>query len=290
MQTDLASRVERLNALLTAGSYPRTWIVALLMIVIVGILDSITGVEVALSLFYELPILFATWNLGRRIGIVFCVICAVTWLVLDMLGGQKYSDNLIPFWNMFIRFGYFLLAALLLSELKGHLLRERQMARTDELTRLMNRRGFFQALENELRRAENPAQPFTLAYFDLDAFKAVNDRYGHQAGDAVLRTVAEIMREQLRASDIAGRLGGDEFAILLPGTDENTAAQRLARLRDALLHAMNDQGWPVSVSMGATTWLRRPESAAAALRRVDALMYEVKQSGKNALHMATVER
>ena len=105
------------------------------------------------------------------------------------------------------------------------------MARTDELTGLVNRRGFTAAFDRELSLARrDAAHSGMLAMIDLDGFKSINDKFGHQAGDAYLRAVAQALQECLRSTDIVARLGGDEFAVLLTHMDEKAGVKRLAKL------------------------------------------------------------
>jgi diguanylate cyclase (GGDEF)-like protein len=148
----------------------------------------------------------------------------------------------------------------------------------DPLTELFNRRGF----ERELHRALNYLKRYggtaALIYVDLDNFKPVNDRYGHAAGDAVLRQVAAAMRGGVRASDAVGRLGGDEFAIILWNLDERLArakAEALERIIAAASTSWENVALTVGASMG-TVMLAAEETPVDALIRADRAMYDRK--------------
>jgi diguanylate cyclase (GGDEF)-like protein len=129
-----------------------------------------------------------------------------------------------------------------------------RMARIDALTGLENRRAFDEAFARALAAGRATGEPLTLVLADLDDFKAINDRYGHLAGDAVLTAVAAALRLHARASDRAFRWAGDEFAVLLEDTDEATAAQVCSRLREAIARGVATPGGePVMVTLG---WAR----------------------------------
>jgi diguanylate cyclase (GGDEF)-like protein len=174
-------------------------------------------------------------------------------------------------------------ASVALENARLHRLVERQ-ANTDGLTELPNRRHFEEALEAEISRAERFGGELALVLGDLDDFKQVNDRYGHQAGDDVLRTFAGILRETVREIDLPARYGGEEFAVLLPQTDIEGAHNLAERLRRALAsRPMTTQPGSlvaVTASFGVASF---PEAAtpAALFAAADDALYEAKHAGKN---------
>jgi diguanylate cyclase (GGDEF)-like protein len=174
-------------------------------------------------------------------------------------------------------------AAIALENARLHRLVERQ-ASTDGLTELPNRRHFEEALEGEFTRAERFGGSLSLILADLDDFKQVNDRFGHQAGDDVLRTFADILRATVREIDLPARYGGEEFAVLLPQTDSE-GAQRLAeRLRRALVSRPLSAGpgtlMAVTASFGVATFPQAP-TPAALFAAADEALYRAKRRGKN---------
>jgi diguanylate cyclase (GGDEF)-like protein len=126
----------------------------------------------------------------------------------------------------------------------------RQMAITDPLTGMYNRRHFFEAARVEFERARRYQHKLALIMMDVDYFKQVNDRHGHMVGDAVLLAVARLFNEKLREVDLVARYGGEEFVILLPETDTAAAVQVAERLRQALLEPiLRQNGLEVTVSI-----------------------------------------
>jgi diguanylate cyclase (GGDEF)-like protein len=162
------------------------------------------------------------------------------------------------------------------------LLRERDSARRDRLTRLWNSRYLHETLEREIYRCRRYSRPFGLLVLDLDGFKAVNDTAGHEAGDRVLQLVARVIHENCRATDIPARLGGDEFAVILPEASSLTVPRYALKLADLIGRAPFPPEFPrVTASVGAVAFERAPESVAAALSAADEAMYAAKRGGRN---------
>lgn len=160
-----------------------------------------------------------------------------------------------------------------------------RLARTDPLTGLMNRRAFLEELTRHIDRLDREELPGTLLFTDIDKFKPLNDRLGHEAGDRALCAVAGVLRDACRPTDLVARLGGDEFAIWLNGADHMTAAERAEALRidgpRKLMEIAGLDGPALTLSIGIAT--RRAgggEDIEALMRRADAAMYEVKRSGR----------
>jgi diguanylate cyclase (GGDEF)-like protein len=158
-------------------------------------------------------------------------------------------------------------------------------ARTDSLTGLLNRRAFLEEMERHAARQGRNNEPATLMFVDLDNFKPVNDRLGHDAGDDVLRQTATLLRKTFRPTDLVARLGGDEFAIWLNGADHMTAAERAEYLRDTVPRELADITGPdlprVGVSIGiACRDATDAEPLDSLMRRADRAMYEVKRGGR----------
>jgi diguanylate cyclase (GGDEF)-like protein len=157
--------------------------------------------------------------------------------------------------------------------------RLRELAQTDPLTGLYNRRGFRRMAEREIERSKRTGSSLTLVHLDLDGFKELNDRRGHAEGDEVLVAVGRSLKAS-RAMDVASRLGGDEFGLLLPDTTYRAAESAVGRIVSMLTGAMAARGWPITFGVGAATFHAPRRSLDEMVGVADGLMYEVKNGGK----------
>ncbi len=248
-------------------------------IVLVGVADYATGNQIRIATFYLVPILWVTWTLGRRGGVALSMLSAASWLLCDLLVRDRSAHPFLPYWNGLVTFSIFLVAVFLLSAFE----KERRFARACPLTRLLNRQGFFEEAELELERCRRYGRALTVGFLDGDGFKRVNDRRGHREGDRLLTRAGEVLRTQLRESDLAARLGGDEFAVLLPEAGPEAARQAFSKIGEALEAAMREGGWGVTFSAGVVTYLVPPASTDELLRGADELMYAVKRRQKGGI-------
>jgi diguanylate cyclase (GGDEF)-like protein len=263
--------------------------VGAVLILLTGLLDLATGYEISFSLFYLGPIALLTWQLGRTVGLISSVFCAVVWFVADVQSGHVHSSSVVHIWNAGIRLGFFVIVTMLLSSLKVALDAEKKVARFDYLTGVANSRFFREALNAEIQRIARHRRPFTLAYIDLDNFKTVNDRFGHPEGDRALRAIAAEIARNVRNIDVVGRIGGDEFVLLLPESDGEGSRASIGRIQTNLLAEMERHGWPVTFSIGLVTCSTGSLTADALVKMADDLMYSVKTQGKNRIAHADAE-
>jgi diguanylate cyclase (GGDEF)-like protein len=252
-----------------------------ILIVLIGILDYVTGFEISLSLLYVVPISLATWYINSRAGYVTIGISVGVSILSNAAAGQTYSHEIIWYWNGFTRLLLFVLILWLLQEFKRALYHERMLAQTDYLTGIANSREFYRQVAEELARAKRSKQPISLAYIDLDGFKHVNDHLGHLAGDHLLRVVAQTIQSTIRKTDLAGRLGGDEFAILMPNTDHSGMQVIIGRVRDNVLQQMKLLQSSITLSAGVICFDLPPTDVDHMIQQADRLMYRVKAQGKN---------
>lgn len=158
-----------------------------------------------------------------------------------------------------------------------------QQAVTDGLTGLYNHRYFRESIERAVTRADETGQPLSMVMLDIDSFKAVNDQFGHQRGDMVIREVAAVIKKIVREQDVVARYGGEEFAIILPNTSQAEALQIAERIREAV-REHDFGGLKITVSAGVATY-PSPEvhSKEDLINRADAYAYRAKERGKDTI-------
>ena len=159
------------------------------------------------------------------------------------------------------------------------------MATTDVLTGLINRRHFDTRLREEISRAQRQRQSsnLSLALFDIDFFKKINDTYGHITGDRILRELGEIILKNTRECDICARYGGEEFALILPDTNQIDAYELLERIRQLIEnHVFSKDDVPVMLSISVGISQYDPESSPKEfIEHADAALYQAKRTGRN---------
>jgi diguanylate cyclase (GGDEF)-like protein len=166
--------------------------------------------------------------------------------------------------------------------------RHRLMADTDALTGLLSSRAYHERLESEFRSAQAARRSLSLLIIDLDNFKQVNDRFGHQAGDELLRRVGALLRQQARRNDVCCRYGGDEFIIVMPETIKSEAAMVAERVRKSIEDIRIPSGGgtvQATVSIGAASYPQDVTNKQALIKAADDALYAAKREGRNALRV-----
>ncbi|MBC7363955.1 MAG: diguanylate cyclase [Candidatus Aminicenantes bacterium] len=160
---------------------------------------------------------------------------------------------------------------------------EKELSNTDTLTGLLNRRGFMRLASWELEKAKRMGRPLSIALGDIDRFKNINDQFGHNLGDEVLKAVAQIIKTSLRQVDLVARWGGEEFLILLLETPPEKALLVINRVRmniqKAKIPSLPD-GYPLTISFGLSTW-SEDKSLESMIEEADKFLYKAKSSGRN---------
>jgi diguanylate cyclase (GGDEF)-like protein len=239
-------------------------------------IDWYHGVAFNFAFLYIFPVSFTTWFAGKRCGAFVAAIASLSYSI----NSELFFDT-AAVWNSAGTFVVFSAIGLLVSAVHTLWEEEQLLSRNDHLTGLLNSRAFLELLDYEISRCKRSPAPFSLVYIDLDSFKEVNDTYGHQRGDELLKLVSNIMRSTLRTTDMASRMGGDEFAILFPNTDIVQIRGVEDKFRRKFTAVMEENHWPTSLSIGIVTFNSSPSNTDDAIKLADNAMYRAKNSGKN---------
>jgi diguanylate cyclase (GGDEF)-like protein len=173
------------------------------------------------------------------------------------------------------------LLVLVINKIEVALWTARKQAMHDPLTGLLNRRALAEFGGEMFNRCQTLNEPMTAVMIDCNDFKALNDEYGHQAGDHTLQLLARALETETRKMDIVARVGGDEFIMLLPGSDEAEAKKVMARVEDAFIGRVCDAGYATSLSVGLAVATSMDHHFDALLGRADDRMYHMKAKTKS---------
>jgi len=262
--------------------YPRGVVAAagFLLTLAVSGLRWVTGPEWAYSVFYLIPVTGVTWRAGFPGGLFISAAGAVSLLAVELTMRGSFSAQWIPVINQALRFTLLVAFSYFIAELKKALEQQKALAVRDPLTGLANRRAFLEDAWREILRARRARHPISLLFMDIDRFKALNDRFGHEEGDRLLQTVGERLLQNTRATDTAARMGGDEFCVLFAPAGPEAATAAAEKIHRLLTEEAKARGWPVQFSIGVAVFREPPEAVEAMVREADRLMYAAKQDAR----------
>ena len=272
------------SALGRLGRLPRPLVLllGLLLIAVIAWIDAVTGPKLVFNVFYLLPVMLVAWvTASTAYGLAAVLVTFLIGPLEAYIEGFQVFSLPVAVWNASMRTAVFCIVLLLLAEVRRLIARLQEQSSTDELTGLANRRAFVIIAEREIERSRRYGHELSLAYLDVDDFKAVNDRDGHLAGDRVLVALASLARATARSVDSVARLGGDEFVILMPETDAEAALPLAERLCLACAQAASSGAAGVTCSIGLVTFAHPPCDVEQVLTNADRLMYEAKAAGGN---------
>lgn len=283
--TILIQRIDRLRQ----ATKPKRFAVILGMVLLIGILDYLSGDQLDLSVLYLPLVALTVWVAGLRTALWMAMISSTLWLVDDFVIPQHPLPDFYKYWQTAMRFIVFAAFAEIIGQLRGALEREQTQARRDALTGLLNVRGFHEAANTELARSFRHRRPLAIAFIDCDNFKQVNDRLGHSTGNELLAEVGRSLLATTRGSDLVARMGGDEFVLLFSELDARAARQAVEKSLAQLAIVMREHDWPVTFSVGLASFATPPGSVDELVRTADDLMYEAKRAGRNTVRSLDIE-
>ena len=246
--------------------------VILIACLLVGILDFVTPPEVVLTAPFLVIISFAVWYGTPLHGFLVASFGVISRFLSER--GYIVEHPVLSTWNFALEVSVLFGVALLASQFKTALLKERALARSDALTGLLSRRGFDELVLRELARSIRQRTSISVALMDIDRFKAINDTQGHKAGDLLLQQLGTALQKAVRNVDVLARWGGDEFVLLMPDTNQKEAEIAILRIKERIAPIL--QAWDIGLSIGVAQV--REYGFEAALIEADTQMYSSKRT------------
>jgi len=267
---------------------PLLLIFGVALVFFIGGIDLISGREVDFAFFYLLPIALSSWYVGGEAGIWISILSTLIWFVTDRVDARPYASALALCWNSVMRAGIFIVEAVTLSQLRSKLDRLSEMATRDYLTGLPNDRAFLEFAAREMERSLG-VDPLTLVYIDVGGFEWINHRFGYTAGDHMLCTIAQVIKENIPRPDLIGRVGGTTFAVLLPKTNSDTASLILKKVQENLRAERRKYSQPIIFSISAMACGRAPRKVAELMQEAELRMRRTKGSNHDNLEIVHVD-
>ncbi len=246
---------------------------------LVFVIDLTAPTFVRLHVLYVFPLAAIALNCEstspQLVGLILSVVFQLSNFIVHRIPtGALAIDTVVSFASS-------VMTVLLARAARRNQLAAMNLATTDWLTGLHNRRSFESITDLEIARQKRHGGVFSLAVIDLDDFKTLNDSQGHYAGDHALKILADVLRKHTRESDSIARLGGDEFAVLMPNIRQEDSSSLCRHLSAEIAYQMVTAGYSTTASIGCITFERAPDSTADALHQADKAMYAEKASGKS---------
>jgi diguanylate cyclase (GGDEF)-like protein len=262
-----------------------TWVMILFVTWVVW---STGKTESPLLNLYLLPVIASALIFGKLMTSIEIMAIAACFVLLGWDSTKLTSHPVAWFGGMLAQLGPVILVAyittMLSADIRYALEKIKQVSDSDELTGLYNMRAFSAILQRSFRQAARHSQPLSLAMIDSDNLKAINDSYGHDAGNKLLVQVVNRIRDAVRGSDVIARYGGDEFIVLLPQTGASGALEVAERIRQSIEDGRIDVGGHLArttVSIGVASYPSDGGDAATMIEKADRALYKAKQAGKN---------
>ena len=262
-----------MNRILSRINLRFVWPIALLIVAVIAAADYYSGVLITVSAFYLLPLFLVAWTRTRPETHLLVVVIIIAWTSANYLSDGAHLSRGVIAWNFLIRWLHLTLTAELIRYVSLLLKINSELANTDSLTGIPNRRSINSKMENLLAfPALCKITTFTL--IDVDFFKTINDNHGHQHGDELLKRVSQVLAKECMKNEFCGRLGGDEFAILLCCEAFPDVKNRMKRLAARL----SDEA--AFCSLG-TSFVNKGEMITDIFEQADKALYQTKSGGRS---------
>ncbi len=259
------------------------YLVCTLLVASIAVLDSATPLSVAVGALYVVAVLLSFWTPNTKFTF-FIAITSSAFIIGIFICKAPLEEMWPAVFNRALSLFVIWVTTFLGLKTRDAEKKLIEMANHDFLTGLLNRRELFNRLSLEVSRVNRTNGPLSIIMIDIDHFKTINDRYGHIAGDMVLKKVAHGLREGIRDYDLICRFGGEEFLVMTPETDLRHATELAERLRGKIgetpIRIRNAPPVTITISAGVASLLEW-ENVEAMLARADTALYHAKESGRN---------
>ncbi|MEY4642925.1 MAG: hypothetical protein RLZZ227_2919 [Pseudomonadota bacterium] len=275
---------------LNASARPKRWKLALetwvMILFITWVIWNTGGISSPLMNLYLLVITISAITLGKVVTLLEIALIGAFYFYIASSDDQTYTyaefSQLMIYFSPFVLVAY--VTTLLVADLQKGRSLFKELADTDDMTHLLNKRSFMPLLKHAANEAVEDSHSLTVMMIDADNLKEINDQYGHQAGDKLIMTVAQAIGECLRTTDIVCRYGGDEFVAMLPKVDPDKAYELGERLRKAVSNTSFDIGGRrigATVSIGIATYPMQVADVSQLMEKADESLYLSKRTGRN---------
>ena len=266
------------------------WYFAICLIVAaIAVLDFVIGGAVSLYMLYLLPIGFIGIYGNRLQGIFLSILSAGLWILVDYNLGTLSFEKSFSWVEITSRVILLIFIAYIIGSYRIAYQALLQQAYRDEKTGAYNYSAFLEIGSKYLKIISRSGDVASLAYFDMDNFKIINDTYGHSTGDKVLLQFSNIVMKHVRSSDLFARIGGDEFIVLFIGSDANQSRDILEKIKNEFNERMMTNNYPTTVSVGLID-ITRSKNLEVMIMEADLMMYEAKSKGKNTINQGDGSR
>lgn len=279
-----SEQFKRLRRLATPGGVPEKTVAigGYALIFAIFIADVMSDVTIQMHMLYVFPLIMMAFHCERASLVHSAVVVSIA---LQAVTLDAYGAALPPVSKaimLLLILPSNLLIAYVARVARANFLEADHLSSFDWLTELRNRHSFASIVDAEIKRQKRYGGIFSLACIDIDGFTVLNEAQGHQAGDAALRLLAQVLQKHVRQSDTSARLGGDEFAVLMPHAHAEDCERMCRQLSEKIEQHLGGAGLPVSASIGYATFDTPPLSTAHVLERANAALRAAKASGKGA--------
>ncbi len=276
-------KIIRIKTILEFPDLPKPFLtfIGFLLVLAIGVLESITSHNIFFSLVYLFPIILIAWYDGGVLVAIISIFSVINSSVSDLVFGHVTSHSATPLWNAITMLGIFLIVGYAITMLKKLLIKERGQAHDDDLASIANISFFYEQARVEISRLAKYKRTLTLVYLSVDNLSGVNEIYGIMAGNYILHKLAQTIKSTLQSTALIARLGEAEIAILMPETENENDTAIIHKVQERLLEMVKKHGWPVTFSTGVVTCAAPTYTIDALMDMAKYLMESAKKTGKN---------